>query len=56
MGLIHLTSENDMELSQGRARLDIRKRFFTREWLGIGISSTGQWSMPRAARIQGVFE
>lgn len=56
MALIHLTWENDIELSQERAGLDIKKRFLTREWLGTALSSKGQWSLLQTARVQGVFE
>lgn len=40
------TQGNCMELSQGRVRLDVRKRFFARGWLGTGTGYPGQrsWS------------
>ena len=38
-----------------RFRLDIRKRFFIRGWMGPGTDSPGQWSWPQATRVQVLF-
>lgn len=43
---------NSMKLQQRRVRLHIRKRFFTRGWLGPGTGFPGQWSWHWAAGIQ----
>lgn len=42
------TENNGTMLCKGMFRLDIRKRFSPREWLGIGTGSSGQWSHPQA--------
>ena len=41
-----------MQLCQGRVRLGVGKRFFTRDGLGLGTGSPGQWSLPQAAGVQ----
>lgn len=50
------TQENSMELWQWKVRLDFRKRFFTRGWLGTGIGCPHQWSQSQAVRVQAVLE
>jgi len=49
------TRGNGMELYQGRVRLGIRNRFFTRGQSGPGTGSQGQWAQLQAARVQGMF-
>ena len=49
------TRRNGKELHQGMARLGVRKRFFTRGWLGSGTGSAVQWSWPQAVGAQGAF-
>jgi len=44
-----------MELHQGRVRLVLRERVFTREWLGTEIGCPGQWSQPQASGVQEAF-
>jgi len=39
----------------GERQLGVRKRVYTREWLGPGTDSPGQWSHHQALGVQGVF-
>jgi len=44
-----------MELSQGRFKIAVSKRFFIRGWSDSGEGCTGQWSQPWNSGVQGVF-
>ena len=39
-------------LRQGKVRLGVRKRFFTRGWSGPGAGCPWQWAQPQVARVQ----
>jgi len=41
-----------MELSQGRFKIAVSKRFFIRGWSGTRTGCPGQWTQPKAARVQ----
>ena len=41
---------NGMKLCQGKFRLDMRRRFFTRGWSVPGTGSPGKWSWHQACR------